>query len=329
MAETRLFHRRAELSLPLLPRTGGVCSTARPSVTFAPMARKKKQTPAESNSSRSWIWKAAILVLLVGYALYHGVMAQQEAPRKTSPDTSGTRLGPVPEATAEVPDPVAPVTPKVVPPLRTPDGAQLVATYYKNGQLKMRSHVLRSKTGRTSKHGPWTLFGQDGVLQAEGDFRHGKEHGRWRWWHPSMVVREVRHFQDGVLEGEFRLFSEGGEPLTSGAYSGGKRHGRWRTWFPNGEPASDEQYEDGKLHGSSRRYHESGELSEEGRYERGEPVGTHSYFHENGELAERGNFVEGKEEGVWTVWDESGNKTAEKSYQKGEVSAQAGDGSEK
>ena len=67
----------------------------------------------------------------------------------------------------------------------------------------------------------------NGQKEAEGEFRDGKQHGRWTWW-----------YEDGQMEKE-------------GEYRDGEAFGTWAAWHSNGQKEVEGEFKDGELRGEA------------------------------------------------------------------------------
>jgi antitoxin component YwqK of YwqJK toxin-antitoxin module len=60
---------------------------------------------------------------------------------------------------------------------------------------------------RSSKNvvdGPQKEYFANGELSAEGRFRNGKRHGKWKFYYRSGGVKAVGKFVDGELDGPWK-----------------------------------------------------------------------------------------------------------------------------
>jgi len=64
-------------------------------------------------------------------------------------------------------------------------------TYYENGQIE------REGSYQGSQEGLWTNYRPDGRKLEEGEFRHGKRHGRWKSWDDRGRQRQA-NYRDNV-----------------------------------------------------------------------------------------------------------------------------------
>jgi len=125
--------------------------------------------------------------------------------------------------------------------------------WYPSGRLKIEGQLADGL-----KTGAWTYWHGNGIAGGRGqaseagEYRAGREHGRWMRWHSLGSPREAGEYRDGVRQGRWAVWSEIGVPLGEGEYRDGQRTGVWQRWNAKGEacppedvgppvPASDER----------------------------------------------------------------------------------------
>ena len=69
----------------------------------------------------------------------------------------------------------------------------------KTEQLKEETHFKNGK-----KNGPYRKWSyrSTGRKTIEGQYKDGKKEGRWRWWYENGTKELIKHYKDGVENGE-------------------------------------------------------------------------------------------------------------------------------
>ena len=75
-----------------------------------------------------------------------------------------------------------------------------------------------------------------GVLYEEVEFSNGRPdyNGSHRIYGPDGNLREVRHYENGLLSGLFEDYYKGGQLRLREYYAKGKREGESKRWHPDG-----------------------------------------------------------------------------------------------
>ena len=113
------------------------------------------------------------------------------------------------------------------------------------------------KRGHPVKDGP-CLSWYEGHKDHAGQFRDGKEEGRWTWWHKN------------------------GRKSTEGEYRTGRLEGVWTTWYDNGQKHVEDRWRNGVQDGQQTKWYTNGQLQMQGEWERGRPVGRWAFRHKDG-----------------------------------------------
>lgn len=143
------------------------------------------------------------------------------------------------------------------------DGESLA---YLNGELftgwsvvytKGETRYIEQQYAKGKKDGVWRIYFQTGQLHKEGTMKEGKDHGRYREYHPN-----------GNMQYEY-------------FYEIGKKTGKWLSWYENGVPYTERQFVNDQLHGKIYVWDEEGKLAKEYDYRNGVLVNSKMHFEEN------------------------------------------------
>ena len=147
------------------------------------------------------------------------------------------------------------------------------ATYYPNGQVRIRWQEKMIGPYRIVKDGKYEAFYPTGARLASGEFRNGDTLGVWEEWYlyggkrcertygelgrpkgravvwmPNADTLDIRTYNEvGELDGRFVVFwPDIGEMHQQGEYLGGKLHGVWQSWYRNGRLEHEREYDRGR-----------------------------------------------------------------------------------
>ncbi len=96
------------------------------------------------------------------------------------------------------------------------------------------------------------LMPENGKKEAEGEYRDGRQQGKWSYWHENGQKHSEGEWRDGRLHGKWTWWHENGTKKSEGEYRDGEKHGKWTVHFSEtygdyGSPKQVEHYDNGKL----------------------------------------------------------------------------------
>lgn len=140
-----------------------------------------------------------------------------------------------------------------------------------DGSPKSEKHVKRIH-GAFIDHGPWTLWYENGHVQAKGKYVDGKLDGVYQEWHDNGELRARGHYSKGSKEDVFTLWDLQGAKTHEWHYAANKQHGTRTIWYPNGHTKSQVEFIDGRMHGTLVEWDEEGQIIKEVIYVNGTPA---------------------------------------------------------
>ena len=143
------------------------------------------------------------------------------------------------------------------------------------------------------EHGEWKFFHENGNLKAVGNLKDGKMQGEGKSFHENGNLEAVGNLKDNKRQGEWKYFHENGNLKAVGNLKDDKKHGEWKYFYKNGKLEEVENYIDGKVQGEAKLFHENGNLKAVGNFKDGKMQGEWKYFYKNGKLERVGNFKDG------------------------------------
>lgn len=118
-------------------------------------------------------------------------------------------------------------------------------------------------------HGPWTLWYENGQIQAQGEYVDGKLDGVYQEWYDNGQLRARGHYSKGSKEDLFILWDLQGAKTHEWHYVANKQHGMRTIWYPNGRMKSQVKFIDGRMHGKLVEWDEEGQITKEVIYVNG------------------------------------------------------------
>lgn len=162
-----------------------------------------------------------------------------------------------------------------------PDKTRLILFSDESGKEVARRQldkdgVLLKEAGKVPE-GPVKQYFKDGKVQAEWNFKNGKE------------------------EGLFREYWDDGKLCWEGKYSGGKPEGIKRFYYKTGKLGYEDEYRAG-IQTGRKSFYESGKVNTEGVFKDGKEI-ERKWLRENGKLQGECAILNGKETGKkFTGW---------------------------
>jgi len=182
-------------------------------------------------------------------------------------------------------------------------------SYHANNQVHETGLVSQGqRTGR------WKVFGYNGRLYKELDYKAGKQYvvNSWSYDGKPLVVNgegddESYYFSDSAL-------------MIAGPVHLGLPTGKWENFaFGTKARVGEMTYVEGILSGPTAAYFEGGQLNMEGSLKNGRRDGTWKWYHENGNLETSISYVNGVKEGEQRFLDEDGKPKRTEIYQAGKL----------
>ena len=170
---------------------------------------------------------------------------------------------------------------------------------------------------------PYTGYGffthTNGQKKAEGEYRDGKEYGKWTYWHENGQKSWEAEFRDGKEHGKVTYWYENGQKRGEGEWRDGQAHGKYISWHVGGQKSGEGEYRNGKKYGKFTRWHKNGQKDSEKEFRDDQAYGKYISWYENGQQSIEGEWRDGKQHGKWIVWNKTGQKQSERVYRGGKL----------
>lgn len=167
---------------------------------------------------------------------------------------------------------------------------------YENGKIRHEREIARYSDNRFVADGFYREFYPNGEKFAEGQYKNGKQIGKWTFWHENGKESRTVNYTNGQPDGTWDILNADGAVIANRSYKQGKRDGTWVIYDKTGKQTlREEVYSDGK------------------------PNGTWKVWYPNGQMKTQIGIKDGERDGEAIEWDEKGNKRAELTYVAGKV----------
>ena len=175
-------------------------------------------------------------------------------------------------------------------------GREVVVERYPNRTVKIQRSVKQDAERNYVNDGPWTMFGPQGKVLAQGEFVAGERHGQW--------MRTLTVFAGA--ETSFRA------PFISQAqFEKGKLNGTWTVVDSQQRIVGSWEFKDGVLDGTATLWYPGGQQSQEMTFVKGVPDGEAQAWKSDGNLFTRQYYREGKQLVPVVTWYDKQQKESE------------------
>jgi antitoxin component YwqK of YwqJK toxin-antitoxin module len=145
------------------------------------------------------------------------------------------------------------------------------------------------------KHGEFKLY-REGILRCREFYVNGILHGPSQDFDANSVLRGIKYYNNGRLEGEELEYFEDGERIYKRNHHSVKNGNRMSTYIryhPNGAVEMKEHRINGSIDGEKLEYNQNGVLINADVYMNGRKHGRCRTFYENGKLQFDHTWVKG------------------------------------
>jgi antitoxin component YwqK of YwqJK toxin-antitoxin module len=177
----------------------------------------------------------------------------------------------------------------------------------------------------TEKHGKWTFYSYDGLLEEESNYYRDRLFGKRVFYYPNKQVKEESYFKFNVPDSLFFQWNETGKLMTKGQFELGSPVGEWHYYYNNGKEKSIERvvndtvylmasWEEDSAHrqtvidgnGIIEERYTNGVVKAYYTFRNGLKNGSFEERTANGVLSVGGAFKDGKKDGVWEFYEYQG-----------------------
>lgn len=182
---------------------------------------------------------------------------------------------------------------------------EIIRERYPNGNIKIERNITEDAAGNLVNHGRWTQWDQAGNVIGTGDFRMGKQHGRWVRY---LGKNEGKMFSAAPYQQFERPF------ISEATFEEGKLQGTWYVIDARKRRIMQCEFEGDKPHGIATWWYASGQKMREVTYRNGKIDGELMEWNQSNQLVSADNYKEGRKHTVKVEWYAPGKKKAEGPY---------------
>lgn len=194
---------------------------------------------------------------------------------------------------------------------------------YSDGTPRVEREIARFSDNHFEADGAYREYYPNGKLFVEGQFRRGRQHGEWTYYHDNGKINRKATFNDGQPDGVREIYRADGTLVAKRGFKDGKRHGEWITYDETGkQPLREEHYVDGVQDGVWKTWYDNGKLRQQVSFKEGKRQGTSTEWDEKGEKRAEMNFVDDKPHGTAMRWFPNGRKIVQE-YNEGRLESQS------
>jgi antitoxin component YwqK of YwqJK toxin-antitoxin module len=187
-----------------------------------------------------------------------------------------------------------------------PSDAELITERYPSGAVKTQRWVILDAAGNFINHGSYKAYDQNGKVIGTGEYRNGKEHGKWT---RQITATEGTFLAqaldagfeapfiseapliDGQLNGTWTVRDKAGRPITQFQFENGIRQGASSWWYSTGQKRSEVTYKDGLMHGNLVVYGANQQPEIKSVYYDGRRLTTKTETYAKGQKMSEGSYL--------------------------------------
>ncbi len=163
-------------------------------------------------------------------------------------------------------------------------------------QMELKGGLWYLVGGKEPYSGPFINYYLSGDKLGEGNFKMGKVNGKRVMYYENGQLKLIRHYADGIENGEEKEYYRDGILKQQGNFIQGKEDGKWEMYYPNGQLKQVSFFVKGRLTGESISYYSTGKIKTQEKIEDGRPVADPdrkkviAYYNEGFKNAQLGNL---------------------------------------
>jgi antitoxin component YwqK of YwqJK toxin-antitoxin module len=194
---------------------------------------------------------------------------------------------------------------------------------FDDGKTRIEREIAHFSDNHFEADGAYREFYPNGKPFVEGQFRRGRQHGEWSFYHENGQLNRKATYNDGKPDGPREIFRADGTLASKRGFADGLRDGEWITYDATGKkPIAEEHYVKGKPDGTWKYWYPNGQLRQQVGLKQGERHGPIVEWDEKGEKRFEASFVDGKLHGPATRWFSDGRKIVQQ-YEEGRLVSQS------
>jgi len=144
--------------------------------------------------------------------------------------------------------------------------------------------------------GKYTMYYENGTIQAEGNIVNGNPDGLWRSYYPSGNISSSITYVRGMVNMQAIFYYDNVEnvKLADAEFVQDKIEGLYREYYDNGARKTNITYKDGVMDGLVEFYYPTGDIKISGEYKDGLKDGKWEFYDENGIVISKERWKNGE-----------------------------------
>ena len=203
---------------------------------------------------------------------------------------------------------------------RTKDGREIIRQRYPDGKVQIEREVAQDENGNYFNQGLWRVFDKTGNVVAQGEYDHGRMHGRWERKHTSQSgglfatkpfslfqspFTSTATFANGKLDGVWTISDAYERKIFEVPYKNGQRNGTATWWYPTMNKMRVVTFKDGLIDGKLLEWDDQNKLTRDEEYYEGQKLVRNVTFYRPNQREAENYYREAKlqVEGTDDWWD--------------------------
>ena len=197
---------------------------------------------------------------------------------------------------------------------------------YDDGKKRVERQVAYYSDNHFEADGSYREFYPNEQLFVEGQFKNGRQHGEWTFYHENGQQNRKATYNNGQPDGAWDVFRADGTLAAKRSFRNGQRHGEWISYDKTGKnPLREEHYVDGLAEGVWKFWFDNGKQRQQISFKQGQLDGTTIEWDESGEKRGEVSYANGKLHGTRTLWLKDGRTIVQK-FEDGKLVSQSNKG---
>ncbi|MBI4645104.1 MAG: carboxypeptidase-like regulatory domain-containing protein [Bacteroidia bacterium] len=136
-------------------------------------------------------------------------------------------------------------------------------------EIEVRDKLAFLKGAEITYTGRCFSYYDNGQKGKVGEYKDGKEEGKWTWWFENGQIGKEVTYINGMMDGTCKWWFENGQLKRQSDFKDGKKNGLSMMYFPNGNKNFEGNFINDQMHGKCAWWYETGEKKKEALYENG------------------------------------------------------------
>jgi len=185
--------------------------------------------------------------------------------------------------------------------------------FFDDGQVQAKGEFLNNV-----KTGAWEFFYNNGILRQKGIYSEGFPEGKWLWFYDNGNILREENYLYGEISGLVYELDVAGDTVAKGNYTQNTKHGKW--FFKIGDEYEIGEYYYGRKKGEWIAYYYPQMIIKSiSNYNDGRKTGKFNSFYLNKRKKVIGTYENNNKSGKWTYFSEDGYIKYTAEYSRGRL----------